>query len=129
MNISGKWILPFWLAGCALAVWHLLYLAGYKIDLEGWLFTAFLLLCYSLPLFLLTKFPLPAERSPERLILLAMRVLIIAISLATPLVRFLPNYKSSAMEALVYIAYPVVEVGIIGVMVLIAGGIKQFGKH
>ena len=109
-----------WAAGVVLAIMHLRFLAGSELHPGFWPFTGFLLVCYSLPFFWLTRIHIPAKRSPQKYIILTLFLMILTISLLLPTRRFLPGYHPEALEGLAYLFVPSIECGLIGLF-LIAG--------
>jgi len=107
----NKTVIVVWLLCMALAVSHLMYLAAYDYKPGFWIFTMGLLACYSLPLFVLTRIRIPEKRFPMRYMTLALFILVCTVSLVTPLLRFMPRYHPSALESLIYIFVPMMELG------------------
>jgi hypothetical protein len=111
-----------WAVCLVLAINHLLFLATYDLKPGFWLFTFFLLVCYSLPFLLLMNVRIPETLWPQKCLFMTFLALVFAMSLFIPLHRFLPGYRSEPLESLAYIAIPVVQVGLI-VLFLLGRGI------
>ena len=85
--------------------------------------------CYSLPFFVLTMIRIPESRSPQRCVLLTLSALVLAINLYIPVRRFLPGYRPKALEALVYLFLPPIELGVIALFVVVTAAVTfWFGK-
>ena len=111
--VKGAWVLAV-----VLAMTHLRFLAGSELHPGFWPFAGFLLVCFSIPFFWLTKISVPEKRSPERYITLAFFLVILTASLSLPAFRFLPGYRPDALEGLAYLFAPIFECGLIGVFLI-----------
>jgi len=112
-----KCVIALWISGLALVSIHLLP----DLTSSRWFPVCGLLVCYSLPFFALTIIPIPRGRSPRRYILLTSFALVLAISLYTAAFPFLPGYRPRALEILVYLFLPFLELWLIAL--LFAAGI------
>lgn len=112
-----------WIVGTLLAGSHLRYLAGADLRPGFWPFAAFLLACYSLPFFALTRIRMPERQSTQRHLTLVLFIFIFAISLFIPTRRFLPGYHPAALEGLVYLFLPVFEGGLIALFLVVRAAI------
>ena len=115
MFIVKKYVISAWILGAALVVVHLLrHIAS---EPHGfWLFSCVVLVCYSLPFFVLTIIRIPDSRSPQRYILLTLFMLILAFNLFIPLRSLLPGYHPKALEDLGYVVLPFFELAAIGLV-------------
>jgi hypothetical protein len=111
-------VIGVWVSGVVLAMLHLRFLAGSELHPGFWPFAAFLLAAYSLPLFWLTRIPVPQRRSPQKYITLAFFLFILAVSLLLPTRRFFPGYRPDALEGLAYFFLPIFECGLIGAFLI-----------
>ena len=120
-------VIAVWVVGVALALSHLLYLAGSPLP-GFWLFTGVLLACYSLPFLMLTQIRVPEEKLSLRVVTLLFSGFILAVNLFIPAKRFLPGYRPQALEALVYLFSPILECVLIAIFFVIRGILTRGDK-
>jgi hypothetical protein len=118
--VMKKYIIPLWILGSVLAVSELLPPAGSKPDAGYWGFLCGSIVSYSLPFCVLMIIRIPEIRSPQRYIVLTLFALVLAINLFIPVRRFLPGYHPKALEGLAYLFLPPVELGLIGLFIVVA---------
>lgn len=123
-----KTVILLWIVGSLLAISHLLFLGGADHPPGFWVFSASLLLCYSLPFLLLTRIRIPQAPWPERLITQILFVVVLTISFLLPSSRFLPGYHPDALEGLEYLFVPAFECGLIAIFLAIRHMTRQPGR-
>jgi hypothetical protein len=112
--VGGTWVLGF-----ALASWHLCFLAAYDFKPAFWLFAMVLLVCYSLPFFILLKTQIPQSPLAKKYFMTTLFVLVLLSSILLPLQRFFPRYQSSALESLNYISVPAFQLALMGIFAVV----------
>jgi len=120
-----KCVIPLWILGSALVVSNLLPPAGSKPDSGYWAFLCGSVACYSLPFCVLMIIRIPESRSPQRYVFLTLFVLVVAFNLFIPVRRFLPGYHPKALEGLVYLVLPLMELGVIALF-FVVGAVTTF---
>jgi hypothetical protein len=127
--VVKKCVIPLWILGSAWVVSDLLPPAGSKPDPGYWTYLVGSVVSYSLPFCVLMIIRIPESWSPQRYILLTLFALVLAINLFVPVRPFLPGYHPKALDGLVYLVLPPVELGLIALFFVVAAAATfLFGK-
>ena len=113
-KVMKKLVILIWIVGVPLAVSHLYFLAGSDHPPGFWLFTAGLLVSYTVPFYALTRIRIP-EPPVQKYSTVALFLFILGVNLYIPLQRFMPGYHPDALDGIVYLFTPVYELGLIAI--------------